>query len=200
MKELNTASSDSEDETSDNLPSAVPPSAEEKQAFLTGLQKIFPKAAVTSAYFLRQRQDDRPGTKKLPRTISSYYHPKYCHLSHNQLERESLSVFKEMKVTEDESQYLAKCTQLQAQSSLWFEHRKARLTASRFRAICHTRVEKPAESLVKQILQKAPLPKCASLSWGVENEVKARQQYKKMMSQSHVSFEVQTTGLHINPK
>ena len=105
-----------------------------------------------------------------------------------------------MIVTEDESQYLAKCTRLQAQSSIWFEHRKARLTASRFRAICHTSVEKPAESLVKQILQKAPLPKCAPLTWGMENEVNARNQYKKMMGNTHNSFEVQTTGLHVNPK
>ena len=87
-------------------------------------------------------------TKKLPRTIASFYHPRYSSLSHQVLQRESACVFEEeLKVTADESKYLASCTHLQSQCTTWFEQRKGRLTASHFGAICHTSCDKPSKSL-----------------------------------------------------
>lgn len=81
----------------------------------------------------------------------------------------------------------------------WFEHRKGRLTASQFGAICRTSGDKPAKSLVKQLLQRDSTAKSAALSWGVENESKARLKYEKVMKTSHTSFKVESTGLHVNP-
>ena len=92
---------------------------------------------------------------------------------------------KELKVTDDESKYLIQCTHLQAQSMTWLEHRKGRLTASRFGAICRTSGDKPAKSLVKQLLQRDSTAKSAALSRGVENESKARLKYEKVMKTSH---------------
>ena len=73
--------------------------------------------------------------------------------------------------------YLAESTRLQTQSHTWFEHRKGRLTASKFGAICHTSVTKPSMSLVAQIFQLRPMPKSAVLSRGIEHEKSAREQY-----------------------
>lgn len=174
------------------------PTDVEKMAFLRGLQKLYPKGAVLNVFFQKESQDSRAALKKLPRTISSFYNPRYHKLSSKLLQQKSASVFKELKITKEESEYLVQSTCLQSQSKTWFEHRKGRLTASRFRAICHTSVIKPAESLVKQILQQAPPPKGAALAWGLQNESKAKQQYEVTMKAVHSSFQVKDTGLHVN--
>ena len=117
------------------------------------------------------------------------------------LAQESQRVFeKELKVTNAEAMYLTQCTRLQVQSMVWFEHRKGRLTASRFGAICHTSVDKPAKSLVVQLLQRKLTAKGAALTWGIEKESKARLEYEGVMKISHTSFKVESTGLHVNPK
>ena len=181
------------------------PTMEEKQAFVAGLQKIFSKSAVVSAFIMNQDESvtDASGqtAKKLPRTIMSYYDPRYCQMSQRMLEQESRRILKEeLTVTKAEAEYLLKCTKLQSQSSTWFEHRKGRLTASSFRAICHTSCEKPSKSLIARILQLTPPPKSAALTWGIRNEPKARKAYEFVMKSSHSSFSVETTGLHVNLK
>ena len=177
------------------------PTNEEKRAYVCGLKILFPKAAVVNVFIGKTTTDSgHVATKKLPRTITSFYHPRYSNLSHQALQRESERVFdEELKVTEDESKYLANCTRLQSQCTTWFEHRKGRLTASRFGAICHTSINKPSKSLVEQVLQQGRLPKSAALTWGIEKESIARREYEKLMKPSHSSFTVETTGLHICP-
>ena len=81
---------------------------------------------------------------------------------------------KELKVTNAETMYLTQCTRLRAQSMVWFEHRKGRLTASRVGAICRTLVDKPVKSFVVQLLQRKSTAKCAALTWAIEKESKAR--------------------------
>ena len=167
-------------------------------AFLKGLKNLYPKAAVLDVFFRRDNQDSRAALKKLPRTITSFYHPKYRQLTSASMHQESASVFKELKITVEEAKYLVECTRLQSQSQTWFEHRKGRLTASRFRSICHTSIDRPSQSLVKQVLQLGPPPRSAAITWGLENESKAKQQYRVKMRASHSSFKVKDTGLHVN--
>ena len=115
--------------------------------------------------------------------------------------KECERVFSEnLKVTSEESSYLAESTRLQVQSRVWFEHRKGQLVASKFRAICHTSVTKPSRSLVAQILQFSPMPKSAALSWGIEQEKTAREQYLAMQAKQHTSFKIEVTGLCVNPQ
>ena len=157
------------------------PSFEEKRAFMCGLRRLYPKAAIVSVFFENEGQVSRPSAKALPRTITSYYHPRYCTLSPDILQQEIMRVFEQIQVTDAEAQYLAQCTSLQAQSSTWFEHKKGSLTSSHFRAICHTSHDKPSHSLINQILHSSPTPKVASLTWGIEHESVARKQYEASM-------------------
>lgn len=184
-------------DTSHSKELSCTPADREKMAFLRGVQTLYSKAGVLKAFFPQENQDSRAALKKLPRTITSFYHPRYCQLSSQSMQQESASVFKELKITKEEADYLIQCTRLQSQSQTWFEHRKGRLTASRFRAICHTSIGRPSESLIKQILQQGSPPKAAALRWGLENESKAKQQYIVKMRATHSSFEVKDTGLHI---
>ena len=192
------AERDSENDDPSTTALVKPPTTEEKQAFVRGLQTLFPKAAVVNVFIRRTTTNSGQITKKLPRTIASFYHPRYRSLSHQVLQRESARVFEEeLKVTADESKYLASCTSLQSQCTTWFEQRKGRLTASHFGAICHTSCDKPSKSLVEQILQQSRLPKVAALTWGIEKESIARREYEELMKKSHSSFTVETTGLHV---
>ena len=197
----NTPESDDDSLTDDDvIPVSAAPTYEEKRAFLSSLRSLYPKAAILSNHFPNPSQSSQPSTvKKLPRTVTSYFHPRYRTLNSGVLQQMSVSVFEnELKITDSEAQYLAQCTSLQAQSSTWHEHRQGRLTSSRFRAICHTSVEKPARSLIKQVLNPYPSPKVPSLTWGIVHESDARKQYESIIKARHSNFSVQSTGLHVH--
>ena len=52
---------------------AIPPTAEERRTFVTGLHNLFPKVAVLklSIFLPKKNPDCQPTTKKLSRTIIS---------------------------------------------------------------------------------------------------------------------------------
>ena len=103
------------------LPPATP---QEQSAFLTGLKRLYPTSAILTATFLQSApQSKKEVPRRLPATISVLYHPKYCKLPQTKLLAECERVFKEMKVSEEEVEYLAEATQLQSESLVWFEHR-----------------------------------------------------------------------------
>ena len=176
------------------------PSAEEKKAFLIGLKKLNPKAAVVTTCFFLHHQPDPLPLRTLPRTISSLYHPSFSEMSHGDLLAECNQIFRsKFRVTSDEAEYLAYSTHLQSQSLLWFEHRKGRLTSSQFGPISRTSLAKPSRSLVSRILQQNPPPMSPAIKWGRDNEGTARAEYKKFAMERHTSFAVEITGLHVNP-
>ena len=56
-----------------------------------------------------------------------------------------------IEITDDMSQAVEKETRKQSKTPLWFKYRAGRVTASRMKAVCHTDVTNPAQSLVKSI-------------------------------------------------
>ena len=147
--------------------SIQPPSSEEKKAFLTGLRTLYPKSAILATCFPQQPQNP-PLPICLPCTITSFYHPKYKKLSPAILLECCKEVFtSDLKITEQESHYLAECTHLQSQSPTWFKHRKGRLTAFKFKAICHTSLTNPSQSLLHRFSNLIPSLK-VQLFRGVE--------------------------------
>ena len=176
------------------------PNAVEKKSFLTGLRKVCPKAAVLTTVFPQSMTTATKSTesRKLPSTIVSLFHPKYRDLSPRDLSQECSCIFSELKVTEEESKYLAESTSLQSFSPLWHEHRWGRITSSRFGQVCHSNLMSPSKSLVSCIFQQSQFTSAAT-KWGVDNEDKARQAYKESVLSKHSSFSLLTTGLCINP-
>ena len=109
-------------------------------------------------------------------------------------------MFKSLSVSPAEAEYLTQSTLLQSNSAVWYMHRKGRITASNFGAVCHTSITQPSHSLVEKITQKCSVPKVHPLVWGLENESKARKEYALLAKQHHRDFELKNTGLHINTK
>ena len=112
------------------------PTDTEQTAFLAGLRKLSPDAAVLTGCY-KSHSSQLSNFYSLPPTILSLYRPKYRELEPDQLLSKCKEIFeKELIVTPEEARFLFDSTTLQSQSLLWYEHRRGRLTASKFGAIC----------------------------------------------------------------
>lgn len=60
-------------------------------------------------------------------------------------------VFQQTTITEQQCKNIEASTRTQAHSKLWFRFRAGRVTASKFKAACHTDLSQPSPSLVKSI-------------------------------------------------
>ena len=68
----------------------------------------------------------------LPAKLDSLYDRKnYC-LSENDLFELSNKTFEHLKVTQEEADFLEKSTRAQSKSTVWYDHRIGRITASHF--------------------------------------------------------------------
>jgi len=128
------------------------PTEDEKLKFLGKLHKLAPKAAVLTACYTdesRQHEYEKhysalPG---LPPTIMSLGRMRYREMDDDELLCECEKVFDELVVTDRESDFLFRSTINQSHSLLWYEHRRGRLSASKFGAICCTSLDSPSKSL-----------------------------------------------------
>ena len=77
--------------------------------------------------------------------------------------------------------------------------RAGRITASRFKAACHTDHSNPSISLIMNICHPE-LSKFKNLAacWGCEHELTARKKYTTTYAISHHKFEVKASGFFIN--
>lgn len=134
---------------------------------IDNLHKIFPDSAALTSFMVKPSQSHVTNSihvRSLPRMMVSYYNSKYKDYTQEELRKECTRVFsEELKITTEESEYLAECTRLQSQSSVWWEHRQGRLTSSKFFAICRTSTSKPAKSLDQSIMSLQSSPKSAPL-------------------------------------
>lgn len=178
------------------------PTPDDKENFFKGLQEIYPQSAILSAVFLKPqvRTLQQHPIKTLPKTLNALQKDEYQKLSHSELLKECERVFKnEIVVTKEEAHYLERSTTLQSKSSLWFEHRKGRITASKFGQVCHTSITSPSKSLIQSILQQGPVVKSEALEWGIRNESTARAEYYQIVHKKHQLFEIDDAGLFVLP-
>ena len=161
-----------------------------------------PTSAILTCVYPPQRPRPNPlPVRPLPPTIHSLFQPEYKDLTKDDLQAKCQEIFATgLVITEDEAAYLAEATKLQAKSLLWFDHRRGRITASKFHPVCRTSITSPSQSLVQQILKTGGSVTSAAIEWGVQNEKVAVQEFKKKVSPSHTSFELKFTGLHVNAK
>ena len=99
----------------------------------------------------------------------------YSTMSAHELKDAYRDVFNTLKITTEESAYLEESTQLQAQSTVWHQHRLGRITSSVFMSVCKALVINPPKHLVKTILMGSQFnsSKVPSLQWGISHEDEA---------------------------
>ena len=94
----------------------------------------------------------------------------------------------ELIITKGEADYLERSTTLQSRSAVWFAHRNGRITASKFKDVCHTSIASPSKSVVHSILQHGPKVTSAAMEWGVKNEALAKADYSRLAETKHQLF------------
>ena len=101
-----------------------------------------------------------------------------------------------ISVSDAQVEFVMAQTKAQSKSKLWFTLRAGRVTASAFHAACHTRIEKPATSLLRAIC--SPNDQCFSsvaTDWGKSNEAIARDAYVTSQHAQHSDFDCSNCGL-----
>ena len=97
-----------------------------------------------------------------------------------------------LKVTREISAAIETETRQQSECQLWTLVRKPRLTASRFREICHVRGESSAKALASRILRGTP--QTAAMKRGLDLEAEILRQYSEFCDVS-----VTSSGVIIHP-
>ena len=132
----------------------------------------------------------------LPKPLKSLQQPSYLHLQYNELLNVCENVL--IQVTDEMAKALEKETRLQSKSNLWYKHRAGRVTSSRMKAVCHTNVANPAQSLVKSICYPQELAfSSKQTDWGQKYEKVAREQYVKSQRPKHGNIFEVTVGLSL---
>ena len=107
----------------------------------------------------------------------------------------------EIELTLEMAQSVEKATRSQSNSKLWFTYRAGRVTASRMKAVCHTNLAHPSQSLVKGICYPEAFSFVSKQTeWGCKHEKQARDIYCRINSNLHNDFKVLDSGLVINPQ
>ena len=109
------------------------------------------------------------------------------------------AAFKSIKITETQAMNLAESTKEQAESDIWMEHRKGRITASKMHSVIKCKRKQYPLSIVKSIMQYHNNINIPALQWGRNNEDVARRQYVSMMEQTHIIFLMSQSGLIVAP-
>ena len=182
----------------------LPPTATEVNEFFSDLRRIMPASGILTAVDLQeQTRDNRSRTvKRLPPLMSSLYDSKYRTYTEHSLSEECKRVIENgvIDTRESEARYLEEQTRLQSECQLWFDHRKGRITASKFGNVKKAKLVNPAASLAREITQRKRFDssKIPAIQWGIENEAVAREEYLRENRECHQDLVFRPAGLYIH--
>ena len=174
-------------------------SNEHEHKVFSGIKNHIPNAVVMSAA-VPISMPKKHTIRKLPPLLTSLEKRENLLLSKDELKQLCEKTFCALSVSLEQSAYLEESTRLQSLTPLWHDHRKGRITASKFHAVWHTSLSPPSKSLLKSFVNNQGLSssKTPSLQWGIENESIAHEAYLDAVSDTHSDFHCHPTGLHIN--
>lgn len=101
----------------------------------------------------------------------------------------------------DDCKWVEKITRDQSASPYWFMLRCGRITASKFKSACRTKLNKPSKSLIKSVCY----PDLTTFThkftdYGIKNEGKAYADFECYMQRQHQSYNQIRSGLVISPE
>ena len=109
----------------------------------------------------------------------------------------------ELKLDKNDITLIKNATINQAQSPIWYEQRKARITASNFHRVytrSKTLMKEPCESaasLVREILKDTPKPKTYAMKHGLALEPHAKHKFKIIMCRNHKRLSINNSGFYV---
>ena len=103
---------------------------------------------------------------------------------------------KSLQVSEAEIRKIEKDTNGQRNSSLWYNVRRYRLTASRFGEVFHRRVDTRSDALMLRLLQQKQIFSPA-IEWGIKQEPTAIAAYIQYQHDNGKSQLTRFSGIHL---
>ena len=111
-------------------------------------------------------------------------------------------IYDDYAISCDQASLVEENTCQQVKSWIWFQQRVGRVTASKLKSAIATNVMKPSVSLIKLIYYPDPTVDrfvSAACSYGFQYEDTARKEYMAAMKEGHIDFEINKSGLIIDP-
>ena len=134
----------------------------------------------------------------LPKPLTDLINEECTGMKEDELRRKCQGI--KIVITQKEADLIECKTREQSKSKIWFKYHAGRITASRMKAACRTKLDNPARSLIKAICYpESALFATKATNWGCEHEQCARDEYVKYTSQNHDNFKIEQAGLFINP-
>lgn len=123
-----------------------------------------------------------------------------CKLSVIELEEKCKEVFDSLRVTSSQVKELELRTHEQSVCKLWFDHRRGRITASKFHDVVIRKDSTPPDCLVSAIMgyQTYDLSSKKEVKWRVDHEDVARKAYITKMSLKHTNFSCRLSGFLVD--
>ena len=138
-------------------------------------------------------------SQAVPKPLTSLYNEDYLKLTYPELLSKCDEQFSKLVLTKEQTQNVEEITRAQASSRIWFQQRAGRVTASKLKAITHTRVEQPSQSLIKLICYPEVYRfSTEATKWGCEHEKVAWKQYIDIQATKHNNFQVSDSGFDID--
>ena len=180
--------------------SGTPPIETEMEQLFNNLSLCDTKPAVLSLVSLHSDMYvPKVSLPAFPKPMTSLRNPAHCKLNYLDLLKACDNV--SIEATDDMAQAVEKETRKQSKTALWFKYRAGRVTASRMKAVCHTDITNPAQSLVKSIRYPEVFNFTSKqTNWGCRHEKQARDRYEKTVRFKHTNLQVAECGLFINPQ
>ena len=135
---------------------------------------------------------------KFSQPLTSLQKLEYLKLPYHDLLNVCEKVFVEVTITNDMAKAVESETRQQHKTNLWFKYRAGRVTASRMKAVCHTDITNPSQSLVKSICYPEAFTFISKqTNWSCKHEKQARERYRN--KSNHDNLVTAQNRLFINP-
>ena len=137
-----------------------------------------------------------------PKPLTELFSKDAIDMSYEDLVETCSEIYDKYVISCDQASLVEENTRQQAKSRIWFQQRAGRITASKLKSAVATDIMKPFVSLIKSICYPDPTVDrfvSAACSYGLYYEDTARKEYVAIMKEMHVDFEVNKTGLIVDP-
>lgn len=176
-----------------------PASEDEKATLLEGLKKAGRRTAILAVRpGLSEAFVPKAASVNFPMALQTLYNEDTISMTLPEVLSFCEATHAELSASQEQIAAVEAATRQQADSKIWYRFRAGRITASRFKAVCHARTEPLPRSLITSICypQEAKFTTKAT-EWGCKNECRALAQVEEIMAQNHVNFTMTKCGFII---
>lgn len=172
---------------------------DELTTILKQLQNIDISPAISRLWEPFASEMSEGNLSNVPQCLSDLFDPSLVGEEYDRIIQVSRSV--DVSVTPEQHNIVEELTRDQYQNNMWFKCRSGRITASKFKGVCRTKIQKPSLSLLKSICYPQKFTFTSKqTTYGLKNESIALDEYMQQMRQLHINPRGKRVGFCISQK